>query len=102
MGEIADMMINGDMDYITGEWIGNGQGCPRTNHKKHRQPNAKKGVTNWLERQGITDKQEQTAIMRSYVKNSTPHSDKKSMCVVISCNWHDFLKWFKQYKQSNP
>ena len=28
MGEIAEAMINGDMDCITGEWIGGGYGCP--------------------------------------------------------------------------
>lgn len=30
MGDIADGMINGDFDYITGEYIGNGSGFPRT------------------------------------------------------------------------
>jgi len=30
MGDIADMMINGDMDCETGEWLGEGDGFPRT------------------------------------------------------------------------
>jgi hypothetical protein len=30
MGEIADMMINGDLDFYTGEYIGKGKGYPRT------------------------------------------------------------------------
>ena len=30
MGEIADMMINGDKDFYTGEYIGKGNGIPRT------------------------------------------------------------------------
>ncbi len=30
MGEIADMMINGDMDFFTGEYMGRGKGFPRT------------------------------------------------------------------------
>lgn len=30
MGEIANSIINGDFDYITGEYIGEGYGCPRT------------------------------------------------------------------------
>lgn len=41
MGEIADDMINGDLDYVTGEYLGEGGGFPRTrenvydeNHKR--------------------------------------------------------------------
>lgn len=30
MGEIADGLINGDFDYITGEYLGEGFGFPRT------------------------------------------------------------------------
>lgn len=30
MGEIADSIINGDFDYITGEYLGPGDGFPRT------------------------------------------------------------------------
>lgn len=30
MGEIADAMIDGELDYITGEYIGRGVGYPRT------------------------------------------------------------------------
>ena len=34
MGEIADMMIDGTLDYMTGEYIGRGQGYPRTVSRK--------------------------------------------------------------------
>lgn len=30
MGEIAEGMINGDFDYVTGEYLGPGEGFPRT------------------------------------------------------------------------
>lgn len=30
MGEIADMMINGDLDCYTGEYLGEGGGYPRS------------------------------------------------------------------------
>lgn len=30
MGEIADAMLNGDMDCYTGEWLGDGGGYPRS------------------------------------------------------------------------
>ncbi len=29
---IADDIINGDIDQYTGEWLGNGQGYPRSSH----------------------------------------------------------------------
>lgn len=32
MGEIADGLVNGDFDYITGEYIGRGIGVPRTRY----------------------------------------------------------------------
>jgi hypothetical protein len=39
MGEIAEMMLNGDLDCETGEWIGGGMGFPRTrNRPQPRQP----------------------------------------------------------------
>jgi hypothetical protein len=37
MGEIADMMIDGTLDYITGEYIGKGGGYPRTTQKEWRE-----------------------------------------------------------------
>lgn len=30
MGEIAEMILNGDLDEETGEWLGEGQGFPRS------------------------------------------------------------------------
>lgn len=35
MGEIADMMIDGSLDWFTGEWLGQGPGYPRTKVKGH-------------------------------------------------------------------
>ncbi len=35
MGDIADSIINGDFDYITGEYIGEGYGFPRTTNSNH-------------------------------------------------------------------
>jgi hypothetical protein len=33
MGEIADMMIDGTLDFYTGEYIGRGHGYPRTTNR---------------------------------------------------------------------
>lgn len=46
MGDIADDMINGDMDYETGEWIGNGQGFPRIVREARRMENENKRIEN--------------------------------------------------------
>lgn len=35
MGDIADAMISGDMDCVTGEWLGDGAGFPRTLEPNH-------------------------------------------------------------------
>lgn len=33
MGDIADMMINGDLDFYSGEYLGRGHGFPRTGNR---------------------------------------------------------------------
>ncbi len=35
MGQHAEDIINGDVDQFTGEWIGNGQGYPRSMNHDH-------------------------------------------------------------------
>lgn len=35
MGDIADGLINGDFDFYTGEYLGEGQGFPRTSRDYH-------------------------------------------------------------------
>lgn len=44
MGEIADMMIDGTLDCQTGEYLGEGQGFPRT-RTRTRYNNKRKGET---------------------------------------------------------
>lgn len=39
MGEIADGLVNGDFDYITGEYIGRGIGIPRTRYSTRKSEN---------------------------------------------------------------
>lgn len=36
MGEIAEMMLNGDLDEITGEYLGEGDGYPRSLERGYR------------------------------------------------------------------
>jgi hypothetical protein len=44
MGDMADDILNGDVDGETGEWIGNGQGFPRTGYSKSTNPLKKGGL----------------------------------------------------------
>jgi len=46
MGEIADSIINGDFDYITGEYIGEGYGYPRSFHDKRNEGYSPQKPTN--------------------------------------------------------
>lgn len=51
MGEIADSIINGDFDYITGEYISEGCGYPRTKNTSsfsHSPKTNQYGVTKQL------------------------------------------------------
>lgn len=44
MGEIADSLIDGEFDYISGEYLGEGVGYPRTlhgNNKRHQSESEK-------------------------------------------------------------
>lgn len=42
MGEIADAIINGEFDYLTGEYIGEPVGYPRRKKNKRKKSNKQK------------------------------------------------------------
>lgn len=42
MGEIADSIIDGEFDYITGEYLGEGVGYPRSIYDNYQKPKSKK------------------------------------------------------------
>lgn len=78
MGEIADMMINGDMDFYTGEYIGKGNGIPRTldnslpweggrlRGEKRIQRNELKRIEDWFNSKQIRP-HERTPIINAYI-----------------------------------
>lgn len=53
MAEIADGILNGDFDEQTGEWLGEGQGFPRSRYahtpKKDKRSQNKKSITQELD-----------------------------------------------------
>jgi hypothetical protein len=108
MGEIADMMIDGTLDFFSGEYIGRGKGMPRTldgslpweGPPRYNQKNKRYGVINWLKRQGVHHQETQHSIIRTYCKeieHDLPQKNGiKRGCSYISDNFTHFTQWYKQ------
>lgn len=108
MGEIADSMINGEFDYITGEYIGKPVGYPRTNERK--QPNTNKenyarsrGIRSYLKNNNIPPER-YTDVVRAYFVNVLGRSKNKKlnqMCAIIQEDgFNKFSTWFKNIADS--
>ncbi len=99
MGEIADAIINGELDYETGEYIGSPVGYPR----RAIDHNPVAGVTKFLKKYGYDTKAKRIEVIKEYCKSIIQprffgNTDKMTMCTTISDNWGDFVKWFKSYR----
>ena len=77
MGEIADSMINGEFDFITGEYIGEAVGYPRTYVYGRRnaapvikKPSSKANVciTNMCKDRGF-DRRKKTELVSKFLQN---------------------------------
>jgi hypothetical protein len=110
MGEIADAMIDGEFDYITGEYLGRGVGYPRTRDDE-RQNNVA-GVRKYLKNKGYFSKQEQTKVIRAYLSPERivelfkgakiDNIATEQFCVIISCEFGKFVNYVgKLSAQSN-
>lgn len=104
MGEIADMMINGELDFYTGEYIGRGFGIPRTSNRSlpWEKPDytqskevAFKGLRKYLKYTLQVD--DITPIINEYM----PGNDKsmKRKCFDIQKDFGAFVKWINQTKK---
>lgn len=104
MGDIADMMIDGTLDYITGEYIGEGSGYPRTmDDLKIRTTGSKiRGVTKYLTKKGINDHK---GVIDGYCKNVWGASKTQmkgnlgSKCALIQQNFGKFANYVNTLKQ---
>lgn len=94
MGDMADAIINGDFDYISGEWLGEGDGFPRSLHDY--QPNPMFGVLNWLTKRGITNNQAQMDAIRGFFTTPTDNKSKKELCISISKDFNKFKTYIYQ------
>jgi hypothetical protein len=107
MGEIADMMIDGTLDCITGEYLGNGHGYPRTREEGYSESitySPKQnyiGVASWLHKRGFVKNHDIREILVAYATHlELPHPDSKgnnNISVHIQGDFNKFTKWFKTY-----
>lgn len=115
MGETADAMIDGQFDYITGEYIGPGVGYPRTiNGKIYKRKRGQRffrtggfsdqekinGVHMWLEDKGVLNQQARIDIVKIWYTEKNPtHPNKKwfsRACILIQEDFPEFMNWYKQ------
>jgi len=96
MGEIADMLLEGTLDFYTGEYLGRGNGIPRTKNKsldweKRSKSNAYRGVHKYVfNRLGLRDCQD---IVNEYLPGELKLKQK---CVEIQKDFGAFIKFINQ------
>lgn len=98
MGEIADGLINGDFDSETGEYIGEGDGYPRTfeNGNRKKQHNHIFGIKNFLRQKGESNWQ---PIIHKYAQENGWSIENKKIADNIQADFSAFAKWFKNLTQ---
>lgn len=102
MGEIADSLINGEFDYITGEYIGKPVGYPRSMYEDDK-PNRKGkvsfcGVIKYLLIAGYSDPFDQQLIITEYRGGV---EDLKISCDIIQRDFKSFAKFIKSKKHDH-
>jgi hypothetical protein len=104
MGEIADDLIDGTFDYVSGEYLGEGPGYPRTMHRekgKNYGSNPKVGATKYLLGRDIPLK-DQYKLIKEFVEDikGSPvvqNTSKKELCITIGEHFDEFRKFTTKY-----
>lgn len=109
MGEIADMLLDGTLDFYTGEYLGKGGGIPRTKNKslewerrKQSKPPidylsskevALNGVKKYIKKKwrGSASIPSIRAVVSEYLGES--NIDLKQKCLDIQRDWLKFCQW---------
>lgn len=105
MGEIADMMIDGTLDYRTGEYLGQGQGFPRTRRTPTKGKYAIRGVRMFVRKYYKTKKQLSPINLQFLVKSTvllykpdlSSNKDYKDICEFIQKDWLTFQRNFQRH-----
>lgn len=108
MGEIADSLINGEFDYITGEYIGDPCGYPRTyeaiEESLTKQPmsRARQSCFAIMKARGIEYKNYQDVICKfiySIGYKKLPNNSRKYKLIFLE-HKNQFKKYVSAYKES--
>lgn len=95
MGEIAEGILNGDFDEITGEYLGEGMGFPRSLHYENKKPNPEFGVRNYLTKKGF-EKEIHDWMVLTYVGSRTTNVQKG--CKIIQNEFGSFIRFCARKK----
>lgn len=102
MGDIADMMINGDMDFETGEYLGEGGGYPRTaiNRTKLGKTHKNKSVNGIMKFMGMNGfknlSQAEKSITKYCEEKLNLSGTINQKCEKIQEDFSSFVKWIKK------
>ncbi len=122
MGEIADMMLDGTLDFYTGEYIGRSKGFPRTIDKSlpweqrayNKKSGAYGGIINFCMQKGLTHSQangiikvysrEKFNVVIPKAKGGIGFKEKVLPLLIESANkmqenFSEFKSWFNSRKQ---
>jgi len=108
MGEIAESLIDGSCDYITGEYIGKPTGYPRTRERlgitqkiqfKNR-ASMFNGVATYLDTKGYVGRKLRRPILEAYAQYiELPNAISASNHEIaehIQAKWGKFVTWFNK------
>lgn len=100
MGEIADGLINGDFDSVTGEFLGEGHGYPRTQHQLRKSEDLSwRKVTGFLNNSGIKSHLH-PQILKDYGCKYTGKKALRNACFEVLEDFEKFKKYIKEV--TNP
>lgn len=99
MGEIADGLIDGTFDSITGEYLGEGPGYPRTNYYN----GCVNGVRKYLKR-FIIGKDKMYDHCHNFVTEVLNEKSKSWTAIAdtIQDNWDDFANYSNEKLTKKP
>ena len=101
MGEIADSLINGEFDYITGEYIGKPTGFPRTRITPRKSNDLSwKKVTGYLGTSGFKSHRH-PEVVKAYGISYTGKHPLRNACFKILEDFERFKKFVEEYKKTD-
>ena len=106
MGEISEGLIDGTFDSMTGEYLGEGPGYPRTRQKniseRSKGSRAKIGLHKMMRmKYGLSDHKEANELIREFGGTMLLNRNLtlKQYCRTIQDEYYDmFIKWLKVKK----